>query len=291
TWTVSERLDLTAGMRLDYVVRTLQRTVTANLPPVPPVAAEADFFTAAPQLGLQYEVISNVVVYGRSTLGFKPGGFSAYINPPASPRFATERNWVSEMGTRSTWLDDRLGVNAALFYSIIWDYQVERTAPNLVDLAVYNAPRVTVYGAELELQARPLDGLELTAAAGVIDSEFDKFTDPGSGLNLAGRRTAYVPQFTATVAAHYRHRTGWFGRIEYQAIGRTYYDETNTPLLAQNSYNLLHARLGWETNHLRFAVFGQNLTDTAYYVRKIADLIAGVPGWPRVVGVQLELRF
>jgi len=282
-----DKLEVTLGARLDYTVKTIDRTKTMQTR----LEDEAEYFAAAPKLTVGYRCTTNVLTYVSTGLGFKPGGYSAYINPPASAEYDPEWNWANEIGVKTSWFDDKLLANVTLFWNHIRDYQVERTLANLIDQTIVNAPQVTSRGVELEVISKPLTGLELSAAFGYTDIQFDDFNDPDTGADLSGNQPTGVPEFTATVAAQYKHRTGLFGRVEFQAVGRTFYDEANSGAFAQSSYGLLHARLGYEARYWSVCLFGKNLTDTEYYTKKISELHAGVPGTPLTVGIAATVRY
>ena len=89
-----------------------------------------------------------------------------------------------------------------------------------------------------------------------------------------------------------------FATVGVTAIGQWYFDEPNTA--SQSAYGLLYARAGWERKNFGIAVFGRNLTDTAYYANAL-DLgpragfnngfFVGTPGDPMVVGVEVTGKF
>jgi iron complex outermembrane receptor protein len=291
TFSPADKLDVTIGARFDYTVKDIDRMKTSTLGPVPATRDERDFFTVAPKLIVDYRCTESLMVYGTTGLGFKPGGFSAFIDPPASPGFDTELAWANEIGLKSSWWEGKLSANVALFYYDIRDYQVERSVPNSTDLTIVNAPQVSSLGAELELTAAPIDGLELSAVLGYTRARFDRFRDPATGANLDGKRVPFSPEFTAALAAQYKHPTGLFARVEVRALGATFYDEANSGRLRQDSYALLDARFGYQAAHFSVALYGNNLTDTVYFTNKIKELDAGVPGAPQTVGVVASIAF
>lgn len=293
TYAGIDRLGITVGARLDYTEKAIERTKLA-MPgyPVPAIDDEDSYFTAAPKLGLDYRVNESIVAFASSGLGFKPGGFSAYIDPPKSPAFDTERNWASELGLKTTWLEGALLANAALFYNDIKDYQVERALLGSTDLTIVNAPEVTSQGVEAEVVVKPVQGLELSAAASVIDAQFDEFTSPDTGADLEGKTPPYIPEYTATLAALYRVTCGAFARVEYQAIGNVSFDAENSDTLTEGSYGLVNARLGYETKDYAITVFGANLTDEDYYMRRLMVAVpAGVPGDPQTFGITAAVKY
>jgi len=287
TYAGCDKLTITLGTRLDYTVRGIDRNQTFAAP----LQAHKGVFNAAPKITLAYQFTTNLLAYASTGVGFKPGGYSAYMDPPVSSEFGTERNWANELGLKTTWLDGKLLANVALFYNYIRDYQVELMNLFTGDLSVYNADRVTTCGAELELIARPMRGLELTAAAGYTHAEFDRFTNPLTLANLDGRTPPYIPNITATLAAQYKAPCGFLGRLEYQLTGHTYYDEANTAAASESAYGLLNARLGYEARYWGVYLYGRNLTDTGYRARIIPASNSIVPGDPRTLGVMLSARY
>lgn len=291
TYAGIDRLGITVGARLDYAIRRIERSRVGGRP-VADLDDEDSFFNAAPKITVEYTLADHLLGYVSSGLGFKPGGYSAYIDPPKSPSFDTERNWTSEAGLKSEWLDGKLLANLAAFHNDISDYQVEHDLIGSTDRTVVNAPAVTSRGMELELICRPLRGLELSAGAGFTDIQFDDYDDPDTGASLDGKRPPYVPEFDARAAVQYRATCGGFARVEYQAVGKTYFDERNTDAMKESGYGLIDARIGYETADYSICLFGCNLADEEYFSRRLvlAD-IAGVPGAPRTIGAQVGLTF
>src|SRR5204863_7102689 len=161
-----EKLDVTLGLRLDDTTRKMQREHTSTFGPPAPAEAAGSFYNAAPKLSLGYHLTEEIRLYGSTCLGFKPGGFSAHIDPPASPRFNTERVWASELGVKSAWLDGKVNANLSLFYYDITDYQVEQFAPAGFNVTIARAPSARSLGSEVELSARPVAGLQFSGFSG-----------------------------------------------------------------------------------------------------------------------------
>lgn len=288
TYTAWEKLDLTFGSRFDYTVKSIDRTKTSTLGPVPKTSDDQGYFNAAPKFTVDYRVTDTVMFYGSTGLGFKPGGFSAFIDPPSSPTYDTEQAWSSEIGVKTMWCEQKVVANLALFWSDIHDYQVEQSVPNSTDLTIVNAPEVTSRGVELELTALPCPGLQLQAAFGYTDAYFVRFKD---STNLSGNQVPFVPEYTLRLDAQYKHRSGLLGEIEWLAFGKTYYDAANSANYEQSSYGVLNARVGFEYKQFGIYVFGNNLTDTKYYSNITTELNAGVPGEPETVGIMATLKY
>jgi len=291
THTPREKLHVTLGLRLDYSLRDLKRSRTSTFGSPPPVGADDDFFNAAPKLTLTYDVADDLLIYGSTGLGFKPGGFSGIIDPPRSPRFETETAWANEIGLKSSWADGKVTANAALFYYEITDYQVEQFMPAGLDLTVANAPEATTLGGELDLTMRPLKGWEVTGFFGYTDARLRRYTDPFTGITVQDAQAPFVANFNSGVATQYKHDKGPFARVEYVVVGEKFHDAANTSRFKQSAYGFLNARIGFEREHFGLFLFGENLTDTHYFTKKFPSTDSGAPGLPRSFGVMLVARY
>jgi iron complex outermembrane recepter protein len=291
TRALARRTEMTLGLRLDYTDRDLHRTHTSTFGSPPRVDANEGFFNTAPKLTLSYHVGSSVLAYGSTGLGFKPGGFTGLVDPPGSPRFDTERTWANEIGVKSTRPDDKLVTNLALFYYDLTDYQVEQPSANGFDISVANAPKARSFGVELEVTARPARGWEWAGQFGYTNARLERFDDPVSGSQVRDTHPPYVPDFNGSAAAQYQHRTGLLGRVEVAGAGDAFYDATNTSRFKQSAYALLNGRVGYERGRTGYYFYGENLTDTEYFSKKISAINAGAPGRPRTFGLTLSTRY
>jgi len=285
-----DRWGFHAGLRLERYEKELKRDAFGVMGPVPSIEDSEDFFFVSPRLGIDYEIDDTSLVYLSTGLTFKPGGFSAFVDDPSIAEYDAERSWTTEFGWKKSWFDDNLRTNVAVFYNKIRDYQVERSLV-ATDYAVLNAEKADSYGAEFELRANVTDNFTIEGSFGVVRTEFDQFTDPISGADLSGNRAPFVPDMDASIAAVYRHPSGFFGRVELVHQGETFFSDLNNDDFREGGYTLLNASLGYESDGLLISVYGQNLTEEVYYQNISPDLRAGNVGAPMVVGVRCRYAF
>src|SRR5260370_1071248 len=121
----------------------------------------------------------------RGAKGLKAGGFpngTAATDLGFSP-VRQESVLTYEAGVKSQFLDHKLMINAAAFYS---DYKDKQIKSKLFDpifqylLALVNVPRSQILGAEVELAAHPLTGLTVGASAVFLDTELINTLGPDS---------------------------------------------------------------------------------------------------------------
>lgn len=283
-------LTLTAGLRFESFNSTLQNLDTVFTPPGGPSFTtfsardvQQDTDILLPRLVAEYRFNPDLMIYGSVTRGYRPGGVN-FRGDATTLTFNAEKSWNYEIGLKSSWLDDRLKVNLALFHNDVNDYQVLVT-DNLAVGRIDNA-EVNITGGELELRATPMDGLDIIAGLGISDAKFTEFG------NFDGNRVPFAPSFTYNVALQYRAPMGLFARIALQGLGTTNFTEDNT--LKQNPYATVNLRLGYEFDQTGLYVFANNIFDTGYFAQGFDFAPIGflvTPGAPATFGVQVTTRF
>ncbi|MGA2747258.1 MAG: TonB-dependent receptor [Verrucomicrobiota bacterium] len=312
TYTVWNKLDLTAGVRLTYDYREMQRT---HINPLPPAegggtfsANLSDEFTdAQPKFALAWHFTPTLQAYASATAGYQSGGFNPSVDTPSQSEYSPERDWQFELGAKSSWWEDKLSANADLFYTESDKYQTYQINPTDPEEAyLLNAHRAELYGAELELTARPIRDLDLSAGLGYTDAHYVRFTEPadasltGAPLDLNDKPISFVPEFTANLSARYRlpwHHLYVHGEVI--GVGRNHLDDTSTVVsgpVVQNTYFLANAQAGWENKHFNIYFFARNIFDRHYFNNALnlgpayGSLILQ-PGDPATYGVAGTARF
>ncbi len=195
-WKFTDRLTATAGLRWTDetktvgvtdlrdpraipVVATVQRPdlrlETANLERLGiPTRIGTSLLT--PRVALNYEPNDDVLLFASATRGFRSGGWNvrgttAQLFTPFKP----EKTWTYEAGAKSEWLDNRLRANLTFFYLIDKQYQSPSAFVDAIGVTQFitrNDADFQNQGIELELQAVPVDGLNLYASVGYQDAKY-----------------------------------------------------------------------------------------------------------------------
>lgn len=290
----NDRLKATLGMRYDREEKDFDYEqipggpVFAAMFGYPADAGSADgvFDAWLPKAALSYTFSDEVMSYVSVSRGFRSGGFNdkEVMGTPFKPEFT----WNYELGAKTSWLDDRLQVNAALFYIEWSDMQVEIMTEDGTSFRLDNAAKATSKGAELELFARPMTGLELIAGAAYTDASYDDYRK-GSEV-FDGNKVIDSPEFTLNLGGTYRFGGGFLVNAIYNHFGEIYFDPANTR--SQENYGLLSAKIGYETEHLDVYLYGRNLFDEKYATRafEVSDTWYGRAGEPQTFGVMVTGR-
>lgn len=301
-WEVCDGLELKFGMRLDLAEREINRVRRVGEERFE-VRKPATYTNIAPEFGFEWECCDWVTFHGKTGLAFKPGGFSAYSDLAEEAQFDTESIWANEIGVRLDPWGGKLWLGVTAFWNEIQDYQVERSV-TFGEYVVINAPEVTARGVEVELVARPFEGFAVGGNFGLTQAQFDDYRDPYPQIDAAGaiipgaprrdytgNEVPFVPAWTASAFASYRHACGAFARVEGTFVGDTFYDELNSPYFRQSSHGLLGASVGYEHDRFSVAFYGSNLTGTEYFSYVVPSIVAGNVGAPQFVGFKVSLKY
>jgi iron complex outermembrane receptor protein len=232
TWSVfaSATVDLTDQLQLSGGVRYTDESKTNNIV-VPYVHA---FLTGAfgfvpsgfttpdinfsdsnwsPEVSLRYEFNPDISVYAAFKTGFKGGGIDESALPSAGLQAAVLANDFSgliyqsetslggEVGIRTILANGALRFNATAFHYVFSDLQVQNFDATTIQFETLNAGELTSQGIEIDWAWQtPVEGLSLSGAAALLDTQFTEMFDTGSD-DLNGRAAARAPDFTFNVAA------------------------------------------------------------------------------------------
>lgn len=291
--------EVMGAVRYDYEDKeaAIDRTFTVSgfSSPLGSTRQSRSFERILPRASLTYRCNDDTTSYLTMARGFKAGGFNLTA-PTGQESFGVETSWTYELGVKTSWLEDRVQANAALFY-IDWDDMQLSQFDSMAGGFVTNAGASTSQGVELELSAQVTDELTLFGTAGYLETEFDRFVDQ-FGQNVAGRNLPFAPNWTFGAGLQYREKlnesSAAFARVDYFHVGEFFYDASN---LGSERYNLTNVRLGLDYDNWRIDCFVQNAFDEEYvsiaFQANPADptFFVGQNGAPRIYGVSVRVTF
>lgn len=303
TYTLFEKLHLTAGARYDYIHKKGDQSFDykSSVPFLPPSYSN-DYDTTIsdgvvlPKGSIAYDLTDSASVYATVARGYLAGGFD--VNMPKTEdtfKYDPEFTINYEVGAKTSWFNNKLILNAALFYIDVKDKQVSQYVQGVT--TVYNAAKAHSQGVEVELQAYPYEGWQLFGGFGYTKTEVDSWKGEHQvGANIvsfdrAGNDLTYAPDYTYNVGAQYTHETGIFGRIELLGTGPFYHDADNE--IRESGYELVNVRLGYEDDTYMVTLWGKNIFDAAYSDVKFSNGMNFVAfdGAPRQFGLNFGYKF
>jgi iron complex outermembrane receptor protein len=300
TWTVRDRLDVSAGARFDHETKegNLSTFFSPAIAPPGDVAAEADFTHVSPQFSASFRATPRVRIYGTVAEGFRAGGFNA-ASPAGREAYGPEQSWNYEGGVKTSLLNQRLAMNAAVFHIDWRDIQLNVPNPAVpAQFFISNTGRARSSGVEFELAARPSAGVDLFASVGSTAARFSNGTS-SAGVPVGGNRLPDTPKYTANAGAQFSHAVtsaaSLFMRGDVTVYGHRYYNEFNTE--AQDAYSLTNLQFGIRGPRLFGEGWVRNAFDTRYvplalaYTGLAPSGFIGEPGAPRTFGVRVGANF
>ncbi|MEH6517379.1 MAG: TonB-dependent receptor [Halioglobus sp.] len=141
------------------------------------LVSEEDWSETTPRVVLDWRVMEDVLLYASYAEGYKAGGFNS-AGEILAPAFEPESVTNYELGMKSTWFDNTLRVNAALFTYEYDDLQnlefIQGACIPGSDFGTNLFTTSDIEGDGFELSANwlPLPALEMFFNAGYLDAEY-----------------------------------------------------------------------------------------------------------------------
>jgi iron complex outermembrane receptor protein len=308
---VTPALTLTLGGRyFDYDKEVTGRTLVPFAPfgfttVTPPITSTSDEDGFVSKLNVAYRFGESALLYAQANEGFRPGGVNQVpgLNQALAP-FEADSTWNYELGFKSRWFDERLGLDLAAF-RIDWD-DMQVTGASRTNAAVRfiaNAGAARIDGIELEATALPLDGLEISLAGSYLDAKLREnqvnadLTAPG----LKGDRIPNVPEYSASLAVEYGRALGaalqGSVRTDFSYVGKTASEFRPTSVFFEriDAYTLTNLRLRLSNADATWNVdlYVDNVFDEVAIGRVLSspfgfDLTLSAP--PRVIGMGFSVK-
>ncbi len=354
-YAVSEKLKLGLALRYDIEDRSTSSLVlTATDPftggPINPGQAfgaftpkSKSFKQIQPKISLSFRPNDATNIYANWGIGFKSGGFNnqgsstiinnnfnLFIGAGVSipDQYNKEVSSAFEVGVKSSLFDKRVTFDLAGYATRIKDMQFFEFFVGSFGLlrTVSNIDRVSVLGAELNVNAKVVDGFSVFGSVNVTDSKIKKNS---SRPYTVGNKSPYTADYTINVGAQFD--TGitdgikLIARGDYRITGPTWFhtvqDQERPTLFSgllplpkpgglvlpavvgnarygiarRDSYGVFNGRIGVEGESWKLSVFAENLFDKKYINEAIPAIEFGgsfiSPGARRIIGVEAGYKF
>ncbi len=259
-----------------------------------PFSTSGSWSDLSPRVVLDYKFSPNTMVYASVAKGFTPGGFdSVSING----RYAEETVWNYELGLKSSIPAAHLVIDAA-----VYSYQYK----NKQSLVLSTGPTSPVpeynvassdqkaTGADLDIRWQPVSALTFGLTAAYIDSTYQKYVSPATGLDLAGQPTG-EPYWSGAATVDYAIPLADNGKIDV-FFGQSYRGAVRCNAESAATYTCLpaahfplgvaqheaDARIGWKSasGHYGVGIYADNLFDQRF-VTGIDSITAATFGTPQ----------
>lgn len=317
TYDFSEKVSISAGLRWTSEEKTadvLNRgysdaTYTVPISTVADFKDSVKFTNLSPKISIDYRASDDILLYALASRGFKSGGFNIRANAVAVPRsarpFDDEKVDSFEIGSKMSFLDERMFLNLAYFHNKYEDIQLsvftsftgpDGTPQFFGDFT--NAGKGTAQGVEVEYQFKPSARWLVSGNLAWLDTEYDEFIT--GGVNIAkDQKFTNAPEWSGAINVEHIQPLAR-GELSWR-VGMSYQSEVipTTDLSAaitQPGYSLLNAGVIWKTGGpWTLSLQGTNLTDKEYrttgYNIPALGILTGFYGAPRQVSLSARYDF
>ncbi len=257
-----------------------------------------------PKAGLNYHIDDDKMVFASAAKGFRIGRPNLFVPPGpcgaelAAMGFTTiptsvdaDSLWQYELGAKTEWLDDRVTVNAGLYY-IDWQDIPQQIPLNCGFSVALNVGEASSRGAELELRAKLTDSFEVGIAGSYTDAQLERNAPDLGGEK--GDRLQNVPEYMFAANAQYSFpvfgdKEGYV-RADYSYSGDSYQDfNFASDNFHRPSYQLANLRLGVASELWEAAIFVDNVfNEVAVWNIVRLDTFEHSINRPRTVGLTLR---
>jgi iron complex outermembrane receptor protein len=163
--------------------------------------ADVRFRNTSWKVGLDHDLMRNVMVYANVSTGYKAGGFNS---AKAAGSYKPETLRAYEAGIKGRFLENTLQLSANVFHYDYKDQQLTTTScrtndPSTCDSYTVNAANSRVDGVELEGKVRVGDDGELRGSMSLTDAQFKNYK-PSANVDYSGQHLDRAPVTTANLA-------------------------------------------------------------------------------------------
>ncbi len=260
------------------------------------------------KVGIEGDVAPHSLLYANIQTGYLPGGFQglpAGLHLPLT--FEPETLLAYTVGSKNRFLDNRLQANVEFFYYDYNDLQVSYVNPNPPEPVLGNAPKTTIYGAQLDIDWLLATYTEVFLSAAPLHPYFTNFRNPGPnpnlpiGANLSGYQIQQAPFLSGFAGVQQKFPLGSVGTLTARV--QTYYNSgywstyTHDPNTRQAAYTRTDVTLTYAPVDEKWSVaaYGRNLENSAVYSAFGSGVLDSVVGTglqpPRTYGVRATMNF
>jgi iron complex outermembrane recepter protein len=250
---------------------------------------------------LQQDLAPDVMAYASVAKGYKGQAYdisTGFTQAKALLPTRAESSMAYEVGIKSRFLDNRVQLNIAAFWTDYKDFQAQSAildpASGSLVLGLNNVGKLRTKGVEWEFTAKPSDWFRFDFSGAYTDAKIREFpfadcwtnqaveqpavcfdTDGpapagplGNTQNLAGVTLANAPKWKfnlgGTADFPVTESVGAFASLSYLYQSKVHFDLFNNPYAVQEGYGVLNASVGIKNDAFKLTLFVNNLTNKRY---------------------------
>ncbi|MEZ5945350.1 MAG: TonB-dependent receptor [Hyphomonas sp.] len=321
TYDLTERLTVSGGARWTDESKKfeVERTLGPfGAPPLGPISDTVKDDQVSWDVSATYQATDNVNVYARIAKGFRGPSTQGRLVFGDDVSTADSETVLSyETGVKSELFDNRVRLNADVYFYELNDQQLTIVGGLNNTVALFNADKGEGYGFEADVEAAPTENLLLTAGLSYNHTEIkdDVLLAPGCGAgctvldpavydtnnvllgyNISGNAFPNAPEWIANVTARYAvpaPNGEFYAYTDWAYKGETNFFLYDSIEFGQEGYWEGGLKIGYKSDRgYDASVFVRNILDEETLEGAIDfNNLTGFVNEPRTYGVQIRWDF
>ncbi|HEY5646169.1 MAG TPA: TonB-dependent receptor [Pseudomonadales bacterium] len=303
-WEVTDRIELSAGLRYIDEEKKMSNDFVALAPPPPPgfpVSIKDSWDDVIFKFTANWAATDTSRLYFSYADGFRSGGFASRGNRIGQLTYEPEDVTTYEVGSKNDYLDGKLRLNFTAFLTDMKDQQYgvviqDPFAAPGTNTVVNNANKTKIYGIEADMTAMLGEYFTVIGQVGFQEAERKSYDEdctrvpigplgtagipgsaacPGTTVELPSQQLPRAPDWNWSLTGVFDHQFGATRVVASATVRRQDDFVISSNLLTgqsdvgQGRYTLVDARLALEWmmrggDRLTVAVYGRNLGDKEY---------------------------
>jgi iron complex outermembrane recepter protein len=266
-----------------------------------------------PKYAIIWEIDPSHTVYSTVAKGFRLGGSNVFVPPTTCgpdleangiengpPTYEPDSLWSYEAGSKSRLLNNRLTINANVFYVKWKNIQQGVYLPTCAYTYNANAGDATSKGFEFEIKAKPMAGLTLGASGGYVKAELSNNEGLQNGIvgAVEGAQIQGVPKYNAAIHAQYNFalfgdKSAFvMGGMQWVGPSKGSLDPDQTDH-ERPAYHTADFSAGVAFDRYKLAIFAKNAfnSDTVIQHPQVTSIVQGYRVPPRSIGMSISAKF
>jgi iron complex outermembrane recepter protein len=316
--------DLAATTHIDAGLRANHEDISVNylntnVPAVAPAnnatclslcSGKASDSVVTGKIALRQDLAERVMAYASFSTGYKGQGYdiaTGFTPQRAAVPVRPETSNAYELGLKSRFLDNRVQLNVAAFWTDFSDFQAQsgvQLPDQTIQLQLNNVGKVRTRGIEAEFQARPVEALLIDGGISYTDAKIREFRNaqcyvgqtaaqgclPVAGSttgfqDLSGKQLSNAPRWKFNVGTTYdvaleRMPFDAFVQADLSYQSSVNFSLLNDPYSVERGYALVNGSIGIDQKDrggLRVALFVNNIFNT-HFASALGGPSGGTPG-------------
>lgn len=291
---------ITTGIRADYEIDQLDYTENRAIGGNNTLISDTLYpsltsFQILPKLAFKYKFDYYTNAYISLSRGYKTGGYNSTVERPQDLTYNPEYSWNYEIGLKTSFLENMIYADFALFYIDWKNQQIYQTVPSGRGSMLKNAGVSSSKGFEFSMKASLMKDFDVMASFGYTDARFETHI-VNDEIDHSGNAIPNVPLYTSSIRMSklFHLNAGFIEGIKlnanYNLIGKIFWNEENNAY--QDNYQLLDGSLSLVTSYVDINLWARNILNenyNAFYFDALGKSFVQ-QGRPFTFGIQVSAK-